>query len=769
MKMKQYEGLDFEVVKEAIAQHCSFSLSKDAILQAVPTFQYLVARRDLERGRQALKLYEHHESPIFAGIHDFYNVLKDIKKGKLVSEKELYDIAVFMGAYHNMQQYRKRIAIDAPAIVDLIDSLSDHTSVKMEIEQKINANYEVKNDASAELFGIRKNIHHCEQEISKKTGEMINRYRDILMDTITTTRNNRTTLLVKSSDKHKIKGFIHDESASGQAVYIEPEALLVLNNRLQSLRANEKNEMQRILKELCQTVALHVDALLANLDTLTLLDTLFAKARWAFKMGAVYSELMENGTRLYFKDARHPLIDEQKVVANTYEIVAPYRHLLISGSNTGGKTVTLKTIGLFTIMSMSGFPVPCEVAVVPLFDNVFVDVGDFQSILESLSTFSAHLSRLSEILEQATCHSLVLLDELGSGTDPSEGECLAIAILQYLVKHQIMSVATTHYSKVKEYAKAQDEILLSSVGFNLDTMTPTYKYRSGFSGNSNALEIAKRYHIKPEILAAAYALRKEGATHQEILLEKLEEDRLTLLDQQRRLMEEQAQWKRESERLEAQKKQAKQQQDTLLKTAYVSAEAIVESAREQADEVIQELRSMRDVKEHEIIETMAKLKPKEQVEPEAICEETFALHDYVQVKGLQYQGEIISLKGNKATISTNGMRMNVKVSDLTHQQRPKVKKVASMSASTSAARPKLECNVIGMRVSEALPIVEKYLDNALYHKMYQVTIVHGSGTGALRNAIQEYLKKQKYVDTFRLGGAFEGGLGATVVTLKGGK
>ncbi|MDL2276814.1 Smr/MutS family protein, partial [Breznakia sp. OttesenSCG-928-G09] len=508
----------------------------------------------------------------------------------------------------------------------------------------------------------------------------------------------------------------------------------------------------------------------ANLDTYTLLDTLFAQAKWADKLGAVYSELNEKGTRLYFKDARHPLIEEEKVVSNTYEIAPPNRHLLISGSNTGGKTVTLKTIGLFTIMTMSGLPIPCEEAIVPLFDDVFVDVGDFQSILESLSTFSAHLSRLSTILNKASSRSLVLLDELGSGTDPSEGECLAIAILEYLREHKIMSVATTHYSKVKEYAKTQDEILMSSVGFNLDTMTPTYKYMSGFSGNSNALEIAKRYHIKDEILEYAYKLREASYSDQERLIEKLEKDRMELLDQQTLLKNQQEQLEKEKQNLISTQAKQQETQDKLLKEAYAKAEQVIDDAKEQAKSVIDELRSMKQVKEHEIIEAVSKLKTetmKEDPLPEVV--ETFALHDYVKVKGLQYQGEIISLKGNKATISTNGMRMNVKVSDLTHTHRPVKKKVASVSSSSSVARPKMECNVIGMRVSEALPVVEKYLDNALYHKMYTVTIIHGSGTGALRSAIHEMLKKQKYVKTFRLGGEFEGGLGATVVTLKGGK
>ena len=765
---KKYEGLDFDEVKEMIARHCSFSLSKRDIIEKSPKFAYLEAKRDLQRGSEALKLFQHHEAPIFAGVHDFYSVFKDIGRGKVMTTQELYDVATFMGSYQNMLNYKKRIEIDTPMIIDFIDPLSDHRKLKEAIEKKINANYEVRDDATLELASIRKNIHRCEQEITQKTSAIMAQYSSILMDNITATRNNRTTLLVKSADKHKMKGFIHDESASGQAVYIEPEALLVLNNRLQSLRANEKNEVEKILRELCTILVPYVDEMAANLETLTLLDVLFAQAKWAFQKGAVYTSLHKDDRHLYFKEARHPLIDDEKVISNTYEIHNPYQQLLISGSNTGGKTVTLKTIGLFVLMSMSGFPIPCEEAILPMFDEVYVDVGDFQSILESLSTFSAHLSKLAYILDDATTNSLVLLDELGSGTDPNEGECLAIAILDYLKKNHIMSVATTHYSKVKEYAKTQDSILLSSVGFNLETMTPTYKYMEGFSGNSNALEIAKRYHIKEDILTFAYQLKKESTTNQSLLIEKLENERLRLLEQANDLQNEREQLKQGQEKLQKQEQKHQEEYNRKLKEAGYKANEIIEEAREQAKTVIEELRSMKVAKEHEYIESLSKLKIEKEEGVEEETKEVFKLNDYVKVKGLQYQGEIISYKGNKATILTNGIRMNVKISELTHMEKPKLKKTVNVSTSTTTPRPKMECNVIGMHVSEALGIVQKYLDNALLHKMYNVTIIHGSGTGALRSAIHEFLKKQKYVKDFRLGGGYEGGVGATIVTLKGG-
>lgn len=766
--MSLYEGLDFTIVKDMIANYCSFSLSKTTIETQEPVFDYLYITRELTRGGEALRLFKNHGSPIFAGIHDFRDLFKQLKKGRNLAASDLSEIATFMGAYVAMKRYRESIEIKAEMVFDLIESLTSHEPIRKTIESKINANHEVKDQASPTLASLRHSIRTCESDINKKTTELMIRYSDMMMDQITATRNNRTTLLVKASDKHKVRGFIHDESASGQAVYIEPEELLILNNRLQSLKANEKQEVERILQELTQLVYPHADELLANLETYTLLDILFAKAKWADHFDACYATLLEDCNYLYLKDARHPLIDQNVVVSNTYEIKSPYHHLLISGSNTGGKTVTLKTIGLFTLMTLSGFPIACSEAVIPCFDAIYVDVGDAQSIVESLSTFSAHLSKLSVILKEATSHSLVLLDELGSGTDPKEGEYLAIAVLDYLKVNQIMSVATTHYSNVKEYAKAQDEILLSSVGFDLDKMLPTYRYMSGFSGNSNALEIAKRYHIKDSIIEHARQLRDANYTKQEKLLMVLEQEKVELDQAQEALKQAYQTLHSEQAQLQMKQKQFDHDVERQKQKAQQAADQILDEAMQQASEVIQELRSMKQVKEHEIIASVGKLKPKIQ-EPEITQEESFALHDYVKVKGLQYQGVIVSIKGNRVTIETNGMKMNLKKHEITHAVRPKVKKQASVSSKSLSTRPSMECNIIGMRVVEGLEVVNKYLDNAMYHKLYTVTIIHGSGTGALRTAVHEYLKKNKNVESYRLGGEYEGGLGATVVTLRGNK
>ncbi len=771
-KMKEnYQSLEFALVKQAVAQNCAFSLGKEYIINEYPHFNQLWVQRELQRGKEALQLYNSYRAPGFGGVSDISGTLKIIDKGGVVDARDLYQIASFARACLGIKKYMSASTLKSEAISDLVDSISQQKNIAQAIENAISAAYEVKDEASTQLKSIRRNIRLCEQEISSQTQAMISRYSSVLMENITATRNGRTCLLVKVSEKGKIKGYVHGESASGQAVYIEPEVLLNLNNRLQTLQGQEKEEVMRILRELCSLVMAQCSSFYSDLDTLTILDALFAKAKWAFDRCGVYASVNEKQRTLYLKDARHPLIDDKKVVSNTYQLSHPYHHMLITGSNTGGKTVTLKTIGLFCVLTYAGFPVLCEEAQLPLIDGVFVDIGDSQSIMESLSTFSAHVSKLASITKQASENSLVLLDELGSGTDPQEGECLAIATLDYFRAHKVMCIATTHYSKLKEYAKKQEDILLASVAFDMEKMQPTYRFMEGFSGQSNALEIASRYDLNDEILNLAYALKESNKSDSQKLIEKLDADAMRIKEEKGQLLLLQEQLAKQQEQLEEAKVKLAQKQEKILFEANAKAQQVIEEAKEKANEVIEQLKAMKsDVKEHELIAMKAQLKDDdEEVEEEKVHE--FKVNDYVRLKNLGYHGEIISLKGSRATVFANGMKMNVKTNELEYTQRPNVKKVAQHSTRKVASKTvSSECNLIGMHVEEALSLVDKYLDSALLAKMYTIRLVHGHGTGALRSAIHQYLKRNKNVDSYRLGGEGEGGLGATVVTLKrGGK
>lgn len=765
---KHYEALEFHKVKEQIEKYCAFSLGKQKIRQLYPKYQILWVERELQRVKEALQLIIQYGNPSFQGLHDTQDAILAAKKDRTLRAQDLLEIAQGCHAISVTKGYFKESEAKSVYLQELIDAFANVDKLAYEIERAISTYGEVKDEASTTLKQIRASIRTCEADISKEVQRFISRHHAKLMDTITTIRNDRICVLVKISEKNSVDGFIHGESASGQTAYVEPAGLLILNNRLQSYKSQEQEEIQRILHALSQLVKEDADALLANLDTFAELDSIFARALWAKVFDGCIAQVDENHCSLYLKHARHPLIDPQKVIANTYQIQPPHHHVLITGSNTGGKTVTLKTIGLFVLMTMSGMAVSAQEAVVPMIDGVYVDIGDAQSIQESLSTFSSHISNMASICQKVTASSLVLLDELGGGTDPKEGEPLAIAIFDDLRTSQAMVVATTHYSALKKYASEHEDILIASVEFDMEQMKPTYRYLEGMSGQSNAFEIAKRYGLKPSIIMQAKQWKQEHRSATDIALEKLErltleqyEAKETLKKQQEELQQVKEDYRQKLAQLEKEKEQI---------VAQVKKEAIVEVEQTKAEafDLLQQLKQLSShVKPHELAQLQAQVSKVEvQEEIEEAQEETFAVGDYVQLKKLNYYGEIISIKNEKVCVFANHMKMNTTIHEITHAQRQVTKKQKTKGSATKIRSFSSECNVIGMTVAEALPIVDKFLDNAILAKASTVRIIHGMGTGKLRKGIQDYLKRNTNVESFMVGGQQEGGLGATVVTLK---
>lgn len=766
---ENYESLELDHIKHEIERYCSFSLGIKEIEKAVPIFDYLYVKRDLRRTYEAISCVVRFGAMPFTGIHDMQEAIHNAMKDRIISARDLRQVAEHERGCVGIQTYMKAIDGNIDALLELTSSLNINLKLAEAIEKCISVNYEVMDNASSTLKGIRKTIKASESQLNEQIQKFIQSNGSKLMDTITTTRNDRVCVLVKIAEKNSVKGFIHGESASGQTAYVEPECLFQANNKLQAAYSAEQEEISRILHELSQLVKKEGVALLSNLQTLGLLDGIFAKARWAKENNACVAQIDEKQQQLYFKNARHPLIDPKKVVSNTYQITMPKRALLITGSNTGGKTVTLKTIGLFVLMSMCGFPISCEEATLPMFDQIFVDIGDEQSIEQSLSTFSAHLSKLALICEKATSRSLILLDELGSGTDPREGEALAIAILDYLRGVNAMIVATTHYSQLKAYGAKHDDILLSSVEFDVEAMKPTYRYIEGLSGKSNALEIARRFHLSEKIIEHAIAIKEANKTDQEQLMEKLEaaiEENLSLKSN---LERERLELTEASEKFEKAKARFEESQRRLLEEAQVTAYTIVEEAKEKSNEVIQELKEMgQAAKPHELLEVKSKLNTliDESVVEEEKTSETFEVGNYVLVKKYNYYGDVIEVKNNSIIVFANGIKMKLKAEDLSKAKKQVQKKQKLSYAKSLRQSFSMECNVIGERVNEALAIIDKYLDNAVLAQVSNVRLVHGHGTGALRTAIHAYLKRNPNVSEFRMGGQGEGGLGATVVTLK---
>lgn len=761
--------LELEIIKKNIGQYAQFSLGQRLVLNQKPVYERMKIERMLSQTKQAMQILSHHGSVPFGGIHDIREAVAIAQKDVCCTEKELYDCAMFMKGCQTLSDFFKHCETEKDEIMELVDSMLIDLSFCKVIERCISPNYEVMDDASLNLKRIRRKIQSIHGEIASKTAAFIQANASKLTDTITTMRNDRVCVLVKTSEKNTIRGFIHGESASGATAYVEPESLLILNNQLQTLKSEEQDEIKRILFECSQHVKKMGDALVANCETAGLLDSIFAKAQFGLNTQGCVA-VLDNDRKLYIKRARHPLIDPLKVVANTYSL-KDHSMLLITGSNTGGKTVTMKTIGLFVLMTYCGFPICADEAIIPMFDAVYVDIGDEQSIEQSLSTFSAHISKLARILKKATSHSLVILDELGSGTDPKEGEALAIALLEKLRDIGCMVLASTHYSKLKAMGGKWEDVLTSSVEFDMEKMQPTYRYVEGISGASNALSIAAHFGLDASVLKRAKTIKDENETDEEKTMEKLTQlmNENLRKEEQLRLMLEEVQ--KEKQLLFEKEEKLQKEKDSILQNAKEERDLIIEEAKYQSNEIIARLKNSENVKYHELLQIKNELNEleEEQEEEEKTQEEVFKANDSVLIKKYNYYGEVLEVKPKYLLVLANGMKMKLDPSECTHTAKRKEKKQQISISNRSTSTMSLECNVIGERVADALGIVDRYLDSAILKRLSVVRIIHGVGSGALRSAIWEYLKKNKHVESFRIGGEGEGGTGATVVTLKGRK
>lgn len=763
--MNQYLGLQFEDILSRISQYCSFSLGKQELMNTVPSFSELKIRLECKRTKEALDCTIRYSSMPFSGIKDITNPLSVALKDGVCSGMDLIDIVDHERGLVGVLNYMRKVELDTPCLNELCNALHLHPEIARKIESCISPYGEVLNSASPRLASIRKRLRNIDSELMSTAQNFISANSSRLMDSIVATRNNRIVVLAKISEKNSLGGLIHGESASGQTAYVEPACLLPLNNEKQSLISEEQEEVERILFECSQTVKDGARHYLDNLQTLAVLDALFAKARFGKEENGMIPELSKN-QELYFKFARHPFIDPAKVVANTYTLKDPIRVLLITGPNTGGKTVSLKLIGLFVLMTYSGIPVLAEEAIVPFFDEVYLDITDDQSIEQSLSTFSAHISKLAHITSKATKKSLVLLDEVGSGTDPKEGESLAIAILNDLRQKGCMTLATTHFGRLKTYGKRHKDILLASVQFDMETMAPTFRYIEGLTGQSNALSIARRFGLKESILKEAQFLKQQSKSTEDELIEKLETQILEAEAKNEEIQKKLAELKEIENSLRKEKDALAMNRENIMDKARIEAEKAVEEIRVEAELYFEEIKERaQEIKPHEINQFRKKLdtlvKTEEEIEE---VYRPFAIGDTVSLKNSMQIGKIISGSNGKFIIEVNGMKITAKEDQLRHREKvAEKKKPKNRHIVHTKPQVSMECNLIGLRVDEALEVYEKYMDDALLAGLGSVRIIHGVGTGALRTAIWNRLKKRKDIE-YRVGGQGEGGVGATVVT-----
>ena len=768
--MSLEKSLELDVIIEEVENLCVFSLGKKKIHEMKPSYDRLVIKRENELIKEALQIIIRFGSVPFLGIRDISNSLNLALKGRTLTGLDLIEIAHFMEGIHGIQEFEKTIDFVHDATLDYFNSLVYHQKTYSKITSCINDYGEVVDSASAKLQRIRADLRRADNAILDAMNKFIASHASSVVDGIVTTRNGRSVVLVKANEKNTFGGLVYGDSASGQASYIEPASVVRANNHKQELLSEEQDEIARILRECTDVVRCVGEEEIANVETCALLDALFAKAEWGKQRNATVSTLTDE-KKIELIKARHPLIDQEKVVANTYHLVDPKRVLLITGPNTGGKTVSMKIIGLFVLMTYCGLPITAEEAIIPFFDRVFADIGDDQSVVSSLSSFSAHTKKQAEVARYATNDSLVLLDEVGSGTDPQEGESLAISLLNELRNRGTMTVATTHYSRLKAYGKRHNDILLASVEFDMQKLQPTYRYFEGVTGQSNAFEVALRYGLPKNIVNYARFLKGQAKTQEDKLIETLDAE----LKEARRKEEEYNQKLEELEKktkqLELDRKNYEIEKSRWKQNAEDEAQKYIENAKKEADEILEEMRKQKHAKYHEVLNTRNKLKTAEETEiiPSNDNEE-FEVGDIVELASSNQIARILEIRKKDIVISLNGRELHVKKNQIRQSTKmlPKEKSetIVTVKNHNIYSSMPLECNLIGLHVDEAMDKMDGYMDEARLHGLTSFRIIHGDGSGALRKAVQERLKRNKYVDSYRIGMPQEGGTGATVVEMK---
>ncbi|HAX72871.1 MAG TPA: endonuclease MutS2 [Firmicutes bacterium] len=773
--------LEFNKIKQNIEALCASSLGHKKVELLKPSTDERDVLYGLSQSEEALKIiYALGEAPL-GGVSDITEPIKRAKIQALLSAQELLKISQLLYGVSQLKAFSERlteIKVDTPIFKQHVQTLVSLNSLQTAIMNCIDESGYVLDSASSELRTIRRQIQSTEGRIKDRLASVVQDQRTKLTDSIVTLRNDRYVVPVRADYKNTFGGTIHDQSSTGNTYFIEPKEIVDLNNKLQEYHVEEKREIERILRALTEEVAKHTDSLALNVDILSEIDFMFAKGKYAKQINGTKPKINKKGI-IRLVQARHPLIPAHVVVANDIELGDEYTTIVITGPNTGGKTVTLKTVGLLTLMAQSGLLIPAhETSQMAIFDHVFADIGDEQSIEQSLSTFSSHMTNIVKILEKLTVNSLILFDELGAGTDPKEGAALAVSLLNYVKIRGARTIATTHYPELKAYSYEQEDVINASVEFNVETLSPTYRLLVGIPGRSNAFEISKRLGLKDAILDEARKQVETEKTEITELITKLE-DRGLQLDQEIQLLQQQNELA-QSLKTDYEQKIQKFEAERLKILEDTRKEALesVKASKDEAEAIIAELRQAKknadlSIKDHELTEKLTALKKNQekhsqQFKRKAYNREALKPGDEVLVISLNRQGELVEkTKNNEWMVQLGMMKVNIKEDDLEYvrkakpKEQPKSKMV--MKRRTNVG---ISLDLRGERYEDAMLMLDKYFDDVLLAGYQSITIIHGHGTGALRKGVHQYLKKNKHVETFRFGGAGEGGTGATVVELK---
>lgn len=789
MNKKVLKTLEFDKIIDMLVEEADSSLGKDRARRLRPSSdQSEIVALQAETSHALTRLF-HHGSLSFHGLTDIRPSLVPLSKGGTLGAGELLRIGALLEAAKRAVEFDKKDE-ETDFLSGRFNGLQTFPEIRQEIHRCILSEEEISDDASSELKRIRRAIKTTNDKIREQLSATVNASGDMLRDNIVTMRNGRYCLPVKQEYKSAFQGMIHDQSSSGSTFFIEPMAIVKLNNDLAELAMKEQDEIERILASISSICAPEAEGLERNVILLADLDFIFAKAKLSKKMQG--SQPIFDSNYIEIKKGRHPLIPKERVVPIDVILGKDYRLLIVTGPNTGGKTVSLKTVGLFTLMGQAGLHIPAfDGSHLRVFHEVYADIGDEQSIEQSLSTFSSHMTNTISILKRADKNTLALFDELGAGTDPIEGAALAISILDNLLQRNVTAMATTHYSELKQYALSTEQVENASCEFDVESLQPTYRLLIGVPGKSNAFAISSKLGLSDEIIEKAKSLVDEDAKSFEDIVTGLETTRKELEKERATAAALREEIEKQKKKLEEKNERIDKAKDKILRRANEEASEILQKAKDMADDSIRkynkwmdggsgtvnEMERQRSALREQLKKTEDKLASKQKGGRPKTAPGKLCIGDMVLVHSLGMKGTVATLPNakGKCFVQMGILRSEVNVNDLelleeeTLQNRNeqlrersgagKLKMMKSLQVSSSI-------NLIGKTVDEAIPLLDKYLDDAYLAKLHQITIIHGVGTGALRNAVQSHLKKSKYIKTYRMGEYGEGGYGVTVAEFK---
>lgn len=793
MNTKVLTTLEYTKIIDLLTEKADSEPGKKLCRELVPSTDLSAIRTAQRETKDALARLFRIGSTSFGSNRDLGFSIRSLEIGSSLSMSELLKLESFLDNVNRIKTYGKKEREDLPndSLDAYFEGLTPMTQLANEINRCILSEEEMADDASPRLKSIRRSKLSTNEKIHSQLTSMVNgAYRTFLQDAVITMRDNRYCIPVKAEYKSQVSGMVHDQSSTGSTFFIEPTAVVNLNNQLKELDLQEQEEIEVILGDLSSQAAVHTSELAADQKIMTTLDFIFAKAKLAMEQNAT-EPIFNTEHYIQIRKGRHPLLDKKKAVPIDVRLGKDFDLLVITGPNTGGKTVSLKTVGLFTLMGQAGLHIPAlDRSELSIFSEVYADIGDEQSIEQSLSTFSSHMTRVVHILQHADADSLCLFDELGAGTDPTEGAALAIAILNYLHDRGIRTMATTHYSELKIYALSTNFVENACCEFDVETLRPTYRLLIGIPGKSNAFAISSKLGLSDEIInAAKEQISKEDESFEDVIAD-LEQSRVTIEKEQQEIAEYKERIRTLQEQLQKKNEKIDQAKDKILRDANEKARAILQEAKDVADETIRDFNKVgasADIKELEkkrqkvrdkINEKNGKLalgnNQKKPANQKTVDPKKLKKGDSVKIISMNLKGIVNTLPDARGNlfVQCGIMRMQTNINDLVPVKEETITAPALQRTNTGKLKMSKsfsvssEINLLGCTVDEAIAKLDKYLDDAYLAHLPSVRVVHGKGTGALRSAVQSHLKRLKYVKEYRLGEYGEGDAGVTIVTFK---